>query len=135
MTQTKPRSDDAAFKGWPACDVCGKPITDLRLACLSLDTERAREGLLKYDRLLRAGQQADGSILLADMPDLTTHSVSWLWAHSNCVPQEQSYWIDGDRFDTMGKVLSWTMHVADKLWFDSLTWESAVRRFWMIPSA
>jgi aminoglycoside 2'-N-acetyltransferase I len=46
---------------------------------------------------------------------------------------EATYFIEGDRKDTLPRMFFWTFHLAGKRWFDDGAWEWAVRRFWNVP--
>ena len=62
-------------------------------------------------------------------------SIPWLWSHAACLPDTNDYDIAAERFNTVGKVLDWTLHLMTKTWFDPIPWADAVRRFYILPDA
>jgi hypothetical protein len=60
---------------------------------------------------------------------------SWLWSHGKCRPRRNLYWIEAERFDTLDKVLAWTLHLSEKMWFRASNWRETVKRFYNVPGA
>ncbi|MFA7249569.1 MAG: hypothetical protein WC273_08030 [Dehalococcoidia bacterium] len=114
-------TDDDAFGGWRACDVCGEPIATIEEAALVL-----RAPLLDERR---AALAAPGGTP-ADQPGL----VPWDWGHRACSEAlAPLYVIDGPRMDTLSKMMARTLQLLDEPWFIDTAWEDAVRRFYRIP--
>jgi hypothetical protein len=62
-------------------------------------------------------------------------AIPWCWSHESCVPPEHDYEVEAERFDSVGKVLEWTLHLGGKTWFDIEGWAVTVRRFYDLPDA
>ena len=113
-------SDDAAFGGWRACDVCGESIATIDEAVLVL-----RADLLEERRATLA-EAAPG----AAAPGL----VPWDWGHRDCFAAlAPLYVIEGPRLDTLPRMMARTLQLLDEAWFLETAWEDAVRRFYRIP--
>lgn len=54
--------------------------------------------------------------------------------HSSCL-KEGMYDIPYYRFDTIGKALSWTLHMMEKTWHNDTYWEEMVRAHHKISEA
>ena len=118
---TEPHGD-ASFGGWRACDVCGEPIARTSDAALVL-----RAPLFEERRAAMADPAPDKT------PDLGL--VPWDWGHRECVaPLEPMHLIEGDRMDTMPRMMARTLQLLDEPWFLETAWEDAVRRFYRIPA-
>ena len=116
-------TDDAAFGGWRACDVCGEPIATIEESALVL-----RADMLHERRAALATPEAGP----AEPPGL----VAWDWGHAECLgAMELTYVIAGPRFDTMPKLVARTLQLLDEPWFLETAWEDAARRFYRIPFA
>ena len=114
-------TDDAAFGGWRACDVCGEPIATIEEAALVLRAETLEER-----RAALAAPDADP----ADPPGL----VPWDWGHLACFEAlPPVYVIDGLRMDTLPRIMARTLQLLDEPWFIETAWEDAVRRFYRVP--
>jgi hypothetical protein len=124
------------FRGWPPCDACGDAVHPDE-GLLSLDTQLARKRF-RGQQLWEEEYHVDSSEpqptslrMLMSMPD----SPDWWWGHDRCSPPENDYEVEADRFDDIGKVLDWTLHLMHKNWFDAVSWERAVRRLYELPDA
>lgn len=128
------------FRGWPPCDACGGPVEDPRRATLSLDTRaagrRARAARLRTEEATTTDASGIGVLTLSDLVRVGLPDAEpWRWLHDRCRPDTHRYEISGERLDTLGKALSWTLHLQQKTWFQPAPWEGAVRRFWNVPDA
>ena len=127
---------DAEFLGWPPCDVCGERV-DPRDGLLSIDQVAAGARLRGRQRW--AAEHAEGfeGARLFSPGALTAspEPIPWWWTHNRCMPAPNTYGIAGTRFDSMSMAMAWTFHIMEKVWFDPRAWESAIRRFWRLPSA
>lgn len=109
----------------PQCDVCGKQV-QLKDGILSISFREVREVQEAHERFKR-----DHTNPVFHVSDLLTlpERVHWKWHHSKCNGQS-SYWIDACRFDTVEKVLQWTIHLMDKTWFQLTDWREVIHRFY-----
>ena len=118
-------TEDAAFGGWRACDVCGERIARIEDAALVVRTEALAE---RRAALLEAAEAAGRPAGRA--PGL----VAWDWGHTECFgAMELAYIIAGTRFDTMPKLVARTLQLLDEPWFLETAWEDATRRFYRVP--
>ena len=109
---------EGLFKGWPPCDRCGKPV-NRRSGVLSIEPPEPSE--------TRSGP--------VELRDLARQELcrEWLWSHGRCRPRRNLYWIEAEQFDTLDKVLDWTLHLAEKNWYQATNWQGTVRRFYNVP--
>jgi len=123
-------------KRWPLCQVCGKPVSTEQgiLTIYNKELHQYEEQHKEWEK--RHPRDEDGllgiltTVDLAEFPRL----VDWHWGHARCL-SEGMYEISYDRFDTVAKALSWTLHLMEKDWFGFHRWEAAVRAHHKVPSA
>ena len=114
-------AEDAAFGGWRACDVCGEPIDATSDATLVL-----RGNVLEERRATLATNDAPG--------EAERGLVAWDWGHRECCEAlAPLYIIEGDRMDTLPRLMARTLQLLDEDWFLETAWEDAVRRFSRVP--
>ncbi|MSQ31396.1 MAG: hypothetical protein EXR64_05145 [Dehalococcoidia bacterium] len=114
-------TDDAAFGGWRACDMCGEPIATVEESALVLRAETMEER-----RAALVASDADP----ADPPGL----VPWDWGHRTCFEAQRPFYvIEGPRMDTLPRMMARTLQLLDEPWFLDTAWEDAVRRFYRVP--
>jgi len=122
-------------KKWPVCQICGKAVSTsqgvLTIYKKELDqyTKRHQEWEEKHP-FDDAGSRVLNVVEFRDLP----HLVDWHWGHSGCLA-DGMYWIEYNRFDTITKALSWTLHLMEKNWLGFTDWEGAVRAHYEIPHA
>lgn len=117
------------FQGWRACDACGdRPLQTAAEGVLTVSADLIEERRAAF----RARQEtaARGEPVDDDPPGLAP----WDWGHRECFPgRTPEYVVDGDRMDTLAKLMARTLELFDADWFLETAWEDAVRRFYAIP--
>lgn len=117
-------------KEWPPCQVCGKPVSTRQgiLVVNYKELQQYESQQLEWEKKHPA--DVSGVITITpDLPDL----VEWHWGHASCLP-EGGYYIEYSKFDTIPKVLSWTLHLMEsKRWLKFTDWERAVRVHHKVP--
>lgn len=132
-------ASNTAFRGWGNCEVCGNPIKNPATATISVCYKQLR----KYERKRKAWEDKNvedyGGLqayrLGADCPE----RIEWAIAHEACgCPYHpegcDEYWFYCSRFDTYDKVLGWTLHLMEKVWFMATDWETLIRRLYTLPA-
>ncbi len=121
-------SKEPKLSKWPDCAKCGKPVS-MAGGGLGINRSRSSRRQIGIDRWSEEQRDEDGVELLSpDGPE----PEPWVIGHSACYP-DADYWIDAGRFDTLGKALSWTLHLSEKVWLNWMAWETAVRRIHRVP--
>jgi len=129
-----------SFKGWGNCQVCKKPIRDPARAAVGVCYKR----LAAYDEALAAWaaesvESVEGVEIITSFeghPEL----VDWAVTHTACAcagcgsESGCDYWFYCTRFDSLGKVVAWTLHLMEKEWFKATDWEGLVRRLYGLPA-
>ena len=127
------------FKGWGNCEVCGKPINNPAKATISMCYKRLRE----YGSARKVWEDKN----VEEFGDLQTYrlggdypeQVKWVIAHEACGCPDHpegcdEYWFYCTRFDSLGKVVAWTLHLIGKRWLRATDWEGLVRRLYALPA-
>ncbi|RJO61139.1 MAG: hypothetical protein C4542_07165 [Dehalococcoidia bacterium] len=121
---------------WPKCQMCGESVTteDGMLTIARDDIDRFRNAVaahgLKYAVELEIPPDPK-KIHWSDFPK----NAPWHWGHRNCLT-EGFYSIPYGRFDTIEKVLSWTLHLMENHdWLDDTNWTVAVRAHFKVAHA
>jgi len=133
---------EPVFNGWGSCEVCGKPIARPKEATISVCLKRVdayEETYKEWEahNVEHIGKGMDITRGYEGHPD----RVEWMVTHAGCAcPGCDAecgcdYWFACDRFDSLAKVLAWTLHLQEKTWLDSTDWERLVRRLYRLPSA
>ena len=140
MTKLMLLTPGTKFKGWGNCDVCGNPIKNPATATISVCYKQinAREEALRQWKVenVEVIEGAEITSGFADYPD----QVPWMITHVDCECPGCldrcgcDYWFYGTRFDSLGKVVAWTLHLMKKTWFASTDWEGLVRRLYDLPA-
>ena len=122
-------------KEWPPCQVCGKPVSTEQgiLTIYKKELDQYEEQHKEWEKRHPLDEHGVQILTVGDMdemPDL----ISWHWGHARCLG-DGMYTIDYSRFDSIGKALSWTLHLMEKYWLDFTDWEAAVRAHHKVPSA
>ncbi len=112
-----------------ATGVAGRGRAQHRHRCVYV----RRKAVILWEQEHDTGERLRTFVLnqLATMP----RPVPWVWSHAACALDTNDYEIDADRFDSIGKVLDWTLHLLDKPWFAGVAWMEVVRRFYHLPDA
>jgi hypothetical protein len=124
-----------AIKKWPVCQVCGKEVTTEEgfLAIYHDELMEYKKQSLEWEKKHPLDENVGRIIDATDIMEMP-ESVQWHWGHSECLG-DSMYDIPYSRFDTLGKVLSWTLHLMEKSWLDYTDWETAVCTHYKIPNA
>jgi hypothetical protein len=109
------------FKGWPPCDICGKPVDETN-GILSICYRRIRA----FDAALKEWEAKHPDGLLDMGYPTVPNSIPWFWSHKTCSPEDCdgscNYWIDAVTLNSM-----------EKTWFPNTNWGHAVRRLYDLP--
>lgn len=118
-----------AFQGWRACDACGdQPLQSPAEGVLSVSVDLIEERREAFRERQEAAARGEA------MDDAPPGLVPWDWGHRECFPgRTAEYLIDGDRIDSLSKMMARTLELFDADWFMETAWEDAVRRFYAIP--
>lgn len=117
-------------KRWPPCDVCGESVARADgVIVVKEDELERREAKLHVWYAEHLDDVRTGKIDFISYPA----QVEWHWGHAQCF-SGLKYYIEVNRFDTFGKVLSWTLHLMGKTWFPHTNWRRIVERFHNVPS-
>jgi len=117
---------EESFKGWPPCDVCGKPV-DKRQGVLSVNPKEAEA----EPGCCTGGLRVTSFREFLDEPG----PVEWLWSHCRCMPRRNVVWMEAERFDTVAKMFDHTLHLSEKNWYQATNWRDTVLRFYDLPDA
>lgn len=112
-----------AVKKWPSCQICGKPVSSNQ--GLITIYKKDLSAFEKSKKIWEGKHPKDEPYAAKDLAEFPC-SVEWHWGHSKCL-KEGMYEITYDRFDTVEKALSWTLHMMDKPWVDQTNWADMVR--------
>jgi len=115
---------EESFKGWPPCDICGKPV-DKENGVLSVNPNEAEQAVLRAPR---------GVLSFEEMRALP-EGPKWLWSHARCGSDANVVWIEAERFDSLGKMFDHTLHLSEKNWYQATNWRETAKRFYNVPSA
>ena len=120
---------DDTFRGWRACDACGdRPLRTPAEGVLALSAVLLEERRAAFRE--RQAAAARGDRVEEPPPGL----VPWDWGHRECFPDRApEHVIDGERLDSLPKILARTLELLDADWFLETAWEDAVRRFYDVP--
>jgi len=122
------------FKGWPDCEVCGRPLTQDDGV---IEVERSRALQITWARETRHLAMTSHGQNVANLSDVPLTKVAhWRWAHRGCDSDGSfDYSIAADRFDSYAKVIGWMHHLGDRVWFTSTDWYEAIAKAWTVESA
>lgn len=119
-----------------SCDICRSAI-EPGTGYIMCDTREADRYLREQQEWEAAHEIAPGVILiegsdLLDGPD----PARWTAMHRRCDPNLDGceYWFDVERADTPLKLLDWTAHLLDKVWFGGTDWAEFLRRSVLDPA-
>ncbi len=116
----------------PDCEFCDKPtkiaesVLSVRYADMTAYAENIRAWREEHYSDKKEGLQVVVMSELGDLPD----KAHWRWGHKFCIPDDGDYWMDAERLDTAGKMLSFTAHLMEKNWFLDTDWDQVIRRFY-----
>jgi len=110
----------------PRCDVCGQEV-EMKDGSLSISFKEIRD----VQEREAAWKKAHAGLFL-DVGEVMAFPVRvpWTWHHCKCSVKGSSYEIEGSRFDSVEKVLHWTLHLMEKNWFEFTDWRTVIERFY-----
>ena len=101
-----------AAKKWPPCQICGKSVTTTKGVITIYHKD-----IQQYEELYREWQKkhpvSEGGVISSGALSELPRFVDWHWGHFDCL-EYGMYEITYDRFNTVGKALSWTLHMMEK---------------------
>lgn len=118
---------------WLCCK-CGEPIANKQgyVEVLAADLRKAQMAQMEEERI-RVQERASfprfktGREILSE-PDTRAH---WRAIHRDCDPGDaEGYWFGVERCRTVESLLSWTLHLLGKGWYEATDWTQFADEAW-----
>ena len=120
-----------AFSSWPPCEGCQGPVS----VSNGIAVVRKQDAELYEAATVKINSENDVFIDVNDLIATVPPTVHWHWGHSGCVPDDYMYYILAEHLDGVDRVLSWTLHLYEKSWFDLEGWRQFALTLCDIPCA